>query len=224
MESVDARIGSSSFISGRIEGEGNLIIEGRVEGSIIIKGDLQIEAGAQVKSSVQARNVVVMGLLVGDAVATERVELAPSGRMIGDIRAPRFMISEGAAFRGKVDMVEYPLTDRPTDQARSSRPVTRATQQQTTRPAPTSSLPPRRVEPRREPTRPPLQGARPVNTPAPVPVGVGVSSSPPSPSQTASTAPRPAGTLYTPPPLPRPPEAGGARKAIIIKKKTNDGS
>lgn len=223
MESVDARIGSSSFVSGRIEGEGNLIIEGRVEGSIIIKGDLQIEAGAQVKSSVQARNVVVMGLLVGDAVATERVELAPSGRMIGDVRAPRFTISEGAAFRGKVDMVDYPLTERPAEQARSGRSIPRAAQQ-SSRPAPPSSLPPRRVEPRREASRPALPGARPVNSPSPVPVGVGVANSQTAPAQTASTAPRPAGTLYTPPPLPRPPEVGGVRKAIIIKKKTNDGS
>lgn len=268
MESVDARIGNTSYITGKIEGEGNLVIEGRVEGTIMIKGDLQIEAGAQVKSSVFARNIYVMGLLVGDAVASERVELASTGRMIGDVRSPRFTLNEGAAFRGRVDMVDFPaserslsergVSDRSADAARSQRSGSTA-YAASSRPATpvrsvAPSFPARRVEPRREPM--PVRAG----VSRPFPASVGSSSAPNGSGQASSnggglnngssltgaaqnTAPAQGGypstagamgsssasstarggSLYTPPPLPRPPEIAGARKAIIIKKKT-DGS
>ena len=57
MESLDTRVGSSIFVTGNIEGDGNVIVEGRVDGNIIIKGDLHIDANGQVKSAVQARSI-----------------------------------------------------------------------------------------------------------------------------------------------------------------------
>lgn len=239
-DSSDARIGSSSFIVGKIEGEGNLIIEGRVEGSIFIKGDLQIEAGAQVKSTVQARNIFVMGLLVGDAVAMDRIELAPSGRMIGDVRAPRFSIGEGAAFRGRVEMVDFPVSERPAELARPQRSVasTQAARNGVVaRSAAPSPMAPRRPEPRRDALPLRTTPARPASvSPASNTSNGGMSSNATtqaSPAGAGNHAAQPptsvsqvqnrASNLYTPPPLPRPPELAGGRKAIIIKKKS-DGS
>lgn len=200
MESVDTRVGGSILITGKIEGDGNVIVEGRVEGSIVIKGDLQIDVAGQVKSSVQARNIYVMGILVGNAVASEKIELAPGGRMIGDVRTPRFLINEGAAYRGNVDMVDFEA--EAVEARRANRPASAVRPAQT----PTrSAAPPRPApEPRRE-------SPQPVRTPQPV--GAAASS---------SGRPAPAASLYTPPPLPRPPEFLGAKKAIIIKKKPNE--
>ena len=119
MESLDTRIGSAINITGKIEGEGNIVVEGRVQGNISIKGDLQIDPDGQVKSEVSARNIYIMGILVGDAVASEKIELAPGGRMIGDVRAPRVLINEGAAFRGHVDMVDFEVEERPAESHRA---------------------------------------------------------------------------------------------------------
>ena len=49
------------------------------------------------------RNVIA-GEVSGNAHAAERVEIAPSGRLIGNISAPRITIADGAHFKGTVDM------------------------------------------------------------------------------------------------------------------------
>jgi hypothetical protein len=49
-------------------------------------------------------NAVVSGVVVGNLTATDSVELTESGRRVGDIRAPRVIINEGALFKGQVDM------------------------------------------------------------------------------------------------------------------------
>ena len=42
--------------------------------------------------------------MAGNAFAAERVEIAPSGRLVGDITSPRITIADGAHFKGSVDM------------------------------------------------------------------------------------------------------------------------
>ena len=60
--------------------------------------------GGIVKATVYAQSVVVAGELVGDCHATQRVEIQASGRLTGNIRAPRVVIAEGATFKGNSDM------------------------------------------------------------------------------------------------------------------------
>jgi len=60
--------------------------------------------GGVVKATVSAQSVLIAGELVGDCHATQRAEIQPSGRLTGNIRAPRVVIVEGATFRGNSDM------------------------------------------------------------------------------------------------------------------------
>jgi len=48
--------------------------------------------------------VVVSGEVIGDCHAANRVEIQASGRLTGNIRAPRVVIAEGAVFKGNSDM------------------------------------------------------------------------------------------------------------------------
>jgi cytoskeletal protein CcmA (bactofilin family) len=97
-------IGAKTRIKGDVTGDENIQVEGYVEGSIRISRDLRIGAGGTVKATVQAQSVVVAGELLGDCTATQRVQIEASGRMTGNIRAPRVVIVEGATFRGNSDM------------------------------------------------------------------------------------------------------------------------
>ncbi len=97
-------IGAKTKIKGEITGDENVTIEGHVEGSIRISRDLRVGAGGTVKATVSAQSVVVSGELVGDCQATHRVQIEATGRMTGNIRAPRVVIVEGATFRGNSDM------------------------------------------------------------------------------------------------------------------------
>ena len=98
-------IGKSVVIKGELSGSEDLTIEGQVEGQIELKQHvLTIGRHGRIKARVFAKVVVVMGEVVGNIQASEKVALRDSGAVEGDIIAPRVAIAEGARFRGKIDM------------------------------------------------------------------------------------------------------------------------
>ena len=100
-----ANIGPSIQIKGELQGDEDLVIDGRVEGKIELREhNLTIGQNGRIKADLHARNIVIAGEVTGNAFAAERVEIAPSGRLSGDITAPRITIADGAHFKGAVDM------------------------------------------------------------------------------------------------------------------------
>lgn len=99
-------IGEGIHVHGRITGEEDLRIEGRVEGSIALTETVHVAESGVVVATIQARDVVVSGVVVGNVSATNAVHLHPGAKLVGDIDAPRLIISDGAAFRGNVIMAE----------------------------------------------------------------------------------------------------------------------
>ena len=104
-----ANIGVSLFIKGEVTGSEDLTVEGRVEGKIDLKDhNLAIAANGRVNAEIHAKTVTVLGEVIGDIHADEKVEIAETGRMVGDLYAPRVAISDGAQFQGSVDMGSEP--------------------------------------------------------------------------------------------------------------------
>ena len=97
-------IGSSIVIDGEISGEEDLVVQGTVKGKIVLKQNLLVESSGVVEADIQTANVTISGQVTGNIVAGERVELRTDGRMVGDIKAPRILIADGASFKGNVDM------------------------------------------------------------------------------------------------------------------------
>jgi len=97
-------IGSKVQLKGELHGAEAVLVEGTVEGSIRLTAELRVAPGGTVKADVSAHTVVVAGEVIGDCHATERVVLESTGRLTGNIRAPRIVIAEGASFRGTSDM------------------------------------------------------------------------------------------------------------------------
>jgi cytoskeletal protein CcmA (bactofilin family) len=97
-------IGSKTTVKGEISGDEDVLVEGVVEGQIRINKDLRVGPGGTVKATIDAQSVVVSGEVVGDCHAANRVEIQASGRLTGNIRAPRVVIAEGAVFKGNSDM------------------------------------------------------------------------------------------------------------------------
>ncbi len=97
-------IGAKTTVKGDILGDEDVVVEGAVEGQIRINRDLRIGQSGTVKATVEAQSVVVAGELIGDCAAANRVEIQASGRLTGNIRAPKIVIAEGAMFRGSSDM------------------------------------------------------------------------------------------------------------------------
>jgi cytoskeletal protein CcmA (bactofilin family) len=98
-------IGKSVVIKGELSGSEDLTIEGQVEGKIELRQNvLTIGPNARIKAQVFAKTVVIQGEVHGNVTASERVEIRDSGSVDGDLSAPRVAISDGAHFRGSIDM------------------------------------------------------------------------------------------------------------------------
>ena len=98
-------IGKSVVIKGELNGSEDLTVEGRVEGMIDLREHvLTIGANGNIKAEVLAKSVIVLGTVTGNITASDKVEIRDGGSVDGDIISPRVAISEGARFRGSVDM------------------------------------------------------------------------------------------------------------------------
>ncbi|HEV8702981.1 MAG TPA: polymer-forming cytoskeletal protein [Candidatus Polarisedimenticolia bacterium] len=98
-------IGPSIMIKGELQGNEDLTIDGQVEGKIELRDhNLTIGPNGKIKADLHANTIVIAGDVQGSVHAKERVEIAPTGRLTGDIASPRITIADGAHFKGSVDM------------------------------------------------------------------------------------------------------------------------
>jgi cytoskeletal protein CcmA (bactofilin family) len=102
-----ARIGKSIVVRGEVKGGEDLIIDGRVEGTVQLADNrLTIGPNADVAADLSARDVLVLGKVQGNITATGRVELRAGCQLVGDIRAFRLAVEDNAGVRGKVDLTQ----------------------------------------------------------------------------------------------------------------------
>lgn len=99
----EAVIGRTTRVRGKVSGDGDLLIEGNVEGDISVRGDLTITESGRATSSVEARAVTLRGELEGDVVASGTVRIETGARVRGDIKGESVAIDEGAEFVGRLD-------------------------------------------------------------------------------------------------------------------------
>jgi cytoskeletal protein CcmA (bactofilin family) len=98
-------IGKSFVIKGQVSCDGDLYIDGQVEGSVDPKGNrLTIGPDGRLKANVTARAVVVLGRLEGNIQASERVDLKQSAIVVGDIVTQSITIESGAHIKGSIEV------------------------------------------------------------------------------------------------------------------------
>lgn len=100
-------IGPSIVIRGKLRSDEDLVVKGRIDAEITSSKALTIDNSGIVNADVQVESVRVSGVLVGNITAASRSEISSDGRVVGDILAPKIVISDGAAFRGRIDMQNF---------------------------------------------------------------------------------------------------------------------
>src|SRR4029077_5379800 len=75
-------------------------IEGKVEGKIQSKGKVSFGSGAQITAEVSVGEAKIEGTFKGNLTATQRIELASTAHVMGDVRSTKLVIAEGATFVG----------------------------------------------------------------------------------------------------------------------------
>jgi len=100
-----ATIGKSLVIKGEVTGSESLYIDGRVEGSINLAGNrVTIGRNGVVGANINAREIVVIGKVRGNLMASDRVDIRADGSLTGDVVAQRISIEDGAFFKGGIDI------------------------------------------------------------------------------------------------------------------------
>jgi len=100
-----ANIGKSISIRGDLTGNEDMVIEGQVEGKVDLPNNqLTVGANGKVKAEIHAKGVVVVGHVEGNIFGLERIEIQATGRVEGDVSAPKLVVAEGAQLNGTIQM------------------------------------------------------------------------------------------------------------------------
>ena len=100
-----ANIGKSISIRGDLTGNEDMVIEGQVEGKVDLPNNqLTVGANGKVKAEIHAKSIVVVGHVDGNVFGLERIEIQATGRVEGDVTAPKLIVAEGAQLNGAIQM------------------------------------------------------------------------------------------------------------------------
>lgn len=99
-------------VEGEFVSEGNVVIEGDVQGTIRANGDLRVGDAAHIAADVTAGNAVVAGEVRGNMQVAGRLELLASSKIIGDVSAEVLSVAAGAQVNGRVTMDGRPVKEK----------------------------------------------------------------------------------------------------------------
>lgn len=99
-------IAAGMTVTGDIESNGVVKVEGRVEGSIRTARQVLIGRQGHVKGDIETPEAVIGGTVEGVITATERVEVQATAMVTGDVRTKTIVILEGGRINGSVRMEE----------------------------------------------------------------------------------------------------------------------
>jgi cytoskeletal protein CcmA (bactofilin family) len=121
-------LGPTLVFKGELTAEEDLVLKGRVEGSINHTASLKVGQEGSVKGNIRAKHITVDGNVEGDLIGTSTVNVRESARVKGNIYSPIVSLVEGAHFKGNIDMdkVEAQPEARPqSDDQEASEPKSR---------------------------------------------------------------------------------------------------
>ncbi len=103
--SLSGFVGSGTVITGEASFKSMLRVDGRFSGKInSTGGTLIVGSGGQVDANIEVAVATIHGVVTGDIVASDRIELGRAAKLTGNITTPSLMIEQGAVFEGSCKM------------------------------------------------------------------------------------------------------------------------
>ena len=99
--------GSNAVFKGELNFQHTLCIDGEFEGKLTTDNKLIVAEEGVVQADIDAGIVICKGKIRGNIIASQRVEIHSTGKILGDVLSPSLMIEVGAVFNGKSYMPEY---------------------------------------------------------------------------------------------------------------------
>jgi len=97
-------IGANSVCAGHFTGKDNYAVHGRIEGECDLDGTVMVGPTGHWAGDILATNVIIAGSVDGDVTAREKLELAPTANIRGNLKSPIIAIAEGAVYDGQIRM------------------------------------------------------------------------------------------------------------------------
>lgn len=99
-DKIETIIGENTELEGKIISSDSIRVEGKINGSIEVSGDLIIGKNAFIKNKIKAAKIIIAGKVDGEINAQEKVELLKNAKVTGNISSNSLKIEEGAIFNG----------------------------------------------------------------------------------------------------------------------------
>jgi cytoskeletal protein CcmA (bactofilin family) len=97
-------IGAGITVEGEITSDEDVTVQGTLRGKLVAKDAVTVEGSGVVEADITGGPVSVAGAVTGNIASTDRVDLQNGARVVGNVRATRITIADGAQFKGNVDM------------------------------------------------------------------------------------------------------------------------
>ena len=99
-----AVITAGVYLTGTIQGNVDVILNGALEGDVRLSGMLVVGQSGKIRGKIDAGNVIIEGDVEGTIKAKEKVEIRDGGKFKGDIITATIAVSDNAYFEGNVKM------------------------------------------------------------------------------------------------------------------------
>ena len=97
-------IGPSVKVKGDFNGQGNIIVEGMVDGNLKTNGSLEVGKTAKITANIEAKEAKIGGQVSGNVKIKGFLEVTATAKIFGDIETSGLSIERGAIFNGKCTM------------------------------------------------------------------------------------------------------------------------
>lgn len=105
--SLSGYVGQGTVLNGEMSFQALLRVDGKMMGRIVSEsGTLIVGANGQIEANITVASAVVNGLIKGDIVASEKIELGRTAQVIGNIQTPRLVMEDGAILEGNCAMLK----------------------------------------------------------------------------------------------------------------------
>jgi cytoskeletal protein CcmA (bactofilin family) len=100
-------VGNGTAFTGEAVFKGMLRVDGRLKGHVSSQdGTLIVGTNGQVDANIEVSVATIHGTVNGDIVATKRIEIGRTSKVIGNIQTPALVIEQGAIFEGSCRMIQ----------------------------------------------------------------------------------------------------------------------
>jgi len=100
-------VGHGTVLTGETNFEAMLRVDGHLMGTVASdSGTLLVGTNGQVDANISVAAALVNGNVNGDIVATEKIQLGRTARVVGNITTPRLILEDGAVLEGSCSMVK----------------------------------------------------------------------------------------------------------------------